>query len=56
MVDVSCRTDGVYQMSVDSERNLYVAEVFNGRPQKFRPRAGADPAALIKPLVHSLSR
>ena len=47
---------GVHQMSVDSEGNLYVAEVFNGRPQKFRPKPGADPVQLIKPLVHSLSR
>lgn len=47
---------GPHQMSVDSDGNLYVAEVFNGRPQKFRPRPGANPATLLKPLVHSLSR
>jgi hypothetical protein len=36
----------VHQFSVDQENNLYVAEVFNGRAQKFRPRKGADPAKL----------
>jgi hypothetical protein len=38
---------GPHQFSVDQEGNLYVAEVFNGRVQKFRPRKGADPAKLI---------
>jgi sugar lactone lactonase YvrE len=42
------------QMSVDSEGNLYVAEVFNGRVQKFRPKPGADPATLIRETTHSL--
>jgi hypothetical protein len=38
-------------MSVDQEGNFYVAEVGNGRAQKFVPRAGADPAKLVgKPL------
>jgi hypothetical protein len=32
---------GVHQISVDQEGNLYVAEVSNGRAQKFRPRKGA---------------
>ena len=31
------RFNGVHQFSVDQENNLYVAEVFNGRAQKFRP-------------------
>jgi sugar lactone lactonase YvrE len=39
--------DGPHQFSVDQEGNLYVAEVFNGRVQKFRPKKGADPAKLI---------
>jgi hypothetical protein len=34
-------------MHVDSEGNFYVAEVDNGGGQKFRPRAGANPAMLI---------
>jgi hypothetical protein len=37
----------VHGMSVDQEGNLYLAEVNNGRPQKFRPRAGANPALLV---------
>jgi hypothetical protein len=39
--------DGPHQFSVDQDGNLYVAEVFNGRVQKFRPKKGADPAKLI---------
>jgi peptidylamidoglycolate lyase len=38
---------GVHGMSVDSDGNFYVAEVDNGRVQKFRPRVGADPARLV---------
>jgi len=38
---------GVHQFDVDSERNLYTADVHVGRPQKFRPRAGVDPALII---------
>jgi sugar lactone lactonase YvrE len=38
---------GPHQFSVDQEGNLYVAEVFNGRVQKFKPQAGADPAKLV---------
>ncbi len=39
--------DGPRQMSVDQEGNLYIAEVFNGRVQMFRPKPNADPARLI---------
>jgi sugar lactone lactonase YvrE len=42
---------GVHGFSVDSLGNLYTAEVFGGRPQKFRPKPGADPKTLIGPLV-----
>ena len=38
---------GVHQMSVDQEGNLYTAEVFAGRAQKFRPKKGANPEFLI---------
>ncbi len=31
--------DGVHQISVDQDRNLYVTEVANDRSQKFRPKA-----------------
>ena len=43
---------GVHGISVDSAGNLYVAEVDNGGAQKYRPRAGANPAFLFtKPAV-----
>jgi hypothetical protein len=37
----------VHGMNVDQEGNLYIAEVGNGRAQKFRPRPGANPAYLV---------
>jgi peptidylamidoglycolate lyase len=37
----------VHGMSVDQDGNFYIAEVNNGRAQKFRPRAGANPAWLV---------
>ena len=37
----------VHGMSVDPEGDLYLAEVNNGRAEKFRPRPGANPALLI---------
>jgi hypothetical protein len=39
--------NGPHQLSTDQESNLYVAEVFNGRVQKFRPKANADRARLV---------
>jgi hypothetical protein len=39
--------NGPHQITTDQEGNLYVAEVFNGRVQKFRPKPGADPAKLV---------
>jgi sugar lactone lactonase YvrE len=43
---------GVHGMSVDSDGNLYVAEVDSGRVQKFKPREGANPAYLVaKPVA-----
>ena len=44
---------GVHQISVDQEGNLYVAEVNNGRAQKFRPRPGAHPAFLVAKPFYS---
>ncbi len=44
---------GVHGMSVDNEGNLYVAEVDNGRVQKYRPRPGAKPAFLVAPAGSS---
>ena len=37
----------VHQFSVDSEGNLYAAETFGGRTQKYRPKAGGDRARLV---------
>jgi len=37
----------LHQMSVDSEGNLYGADSFGGRVQKFKPRPGADRSKLI---------
>lgn len=42
---------GVHGMSTDQEGNFYVAEVYSGRIQKFRPRQGANPAFVMgKPI------
>jgi len=38
---------GVHEFSVDTAGNVYAAETFGGRTQKFRPKKGADPATLI---------
>jgi len=38
---------GVHQFTVDSAGNLYAAETFGGRTQKFRPKPGADRSKLI---------
>lgn len=40
---------GVHQFTVDQEGNLYTAEAYHGRAQKFRPRRGADPEKVIPP-------
>jgi hypothetical protein len=39
--------NGPHSMTTDQEGNLYLAEVFNGRVQKFRPKPGADPAKVV---------
>ena len=38
----------VHEFSGDSDGNMYTAEVFGGRTQKFRPRAGADPSHIYR--------
>ncbi len=38
---------GVHQFHTDGEGNLYTADVHVGRPQKFRPKKGANPAHII---------
>ena len=42
---------GVHGMSADEEGNFYIAEVNNGRVQKYRPRPGVDPDLLIGRVV-----
>ena len=34
---------------MDTDGNVYVAEVFSGRAQKFTPKPGADRSKLITP-------
>ena len=46
---------GVHQFHVDSEGNLYTADVHVGRPQKFRPRPGADRNRLIGAPTRAVS-
>jgi hypothetical protein len=43
--------DGVHQIEVDEEGNLYVGEISNDRSQMFRPKPDADPAKLIGRMV-----
>ena len=38
---------GVHGLATDQEGNFYVAEVNNGRVQKFRPRQGANPEFVV---------
>jgi peptidylamidoglycolate lyase len=38
---------GVHQFHTDSAGNLYTADVHVGRPQKFSPKKGANPAHLV---------
>ena len=38
---------GPHGMAVDQDGNLYLAEVFNGRVLKFRPKPNADPAKVV---------
>jgi sugar lactone lactonase YvrE len=45
----------MHQFSVDSDGNLYAAESYGGRTQKFRPKAGATRSKLITPLVSLMS-
>ena len=39
--------NGPNSITTDQDGNLYLAEVFNGRVQKFRPKRGADLAKLV---------
>jgi hypothetical protein len=44
---------GVHGFSVDQDGNFYVAEVDNGRVQKYQPRAGVNSAFLVSKPVYS---
>jgi hypothetical protein len=46
---------GVHQFSVDEEGNLYTADVHVGRPQKFKPKPGVDPAKLVGRMVTAVT-
>jgi hypothetical protein len=52
----SGQLNGPHSITVDQEGNLYLAEVFNGRVQKFRPKPGADPAKLVGPELRYSAR
>jgi hypothetical protein len=43
----------VHGMTVDQQQNMYIAEVGNGRPQKFRPRPNANPLFLAAKPIYS---
>jgi len=47
---------GPHGLSVDQQGNLYMAEVGNGRAQKFRPRAGANPDFVVGQPVRAAWR
>jgi hypothetical protein len=47
---------GVHGFSVDQEGNVYVAEVDNGRVQKYQPKAGANPEYLVGKPVYAAWR
>ena len=51
--DVSGTFLNMHGATVDQEGNLYTVEVGNGRVQKFRPRAGANPEFLVSPPVYA---
>jgi NHL repeat len=44
---------GVHGFSVDQEGNFYVAEVDNGRVQKFKPRQAVNQAFLVSKPIYS---
>ena len=47
---------GMHQFSVDPQGNLYVAETYGGRTQKFQPKPGAERSLLIGPPAPLLPR
>ena len=47
---------GVHQFSVDSDGNLYAAETYGGRTQKYRPKPGADRSKVIGSPIALMSK
>ena len=47
---------GIHQFSVDSDGNLYVAETYGGRTQKFVPKPNANKSELMGKPVPLMSR
>ena len=47
---------GVHQFSIDSEGNMYAAESYGGRTQKFVPKPGFDRKKLIGPPVPLMTK
>ena len=47
---------GIHQFSVDAHGNLYVAETYGGRTQKFEPKPGAPRSQLIGPPTGAATR
>ena len=47
---------GVHGFSVDQDGNVYIAEVDNGRVQKYRPRPGANPDFRVGTPVYAAWR
>ncbi len=45
------RIYGPSQLWTDSDKNLYIAEVFGGRVQKFKPKKNARSDELVGKLV-----
>ena len=46
--------NGPHSLTVDQDGNFYLAEVFGGRVQKFRPKPGADKAKLVGQELRAL--
>jgi hypothetical protein len=46
----------LHQLSIDPDGNLYGADSFGGRTQKFKPRPGADRSKLVGAAVPLMSK
>ena len=48
---VAGQAETAHQIAADTEGNVYAAGESDGRPKKFRPRPGADPARLMRAVA-----